>query len=65
VIRVWLLGWTLLAENTYVTAYIDKVKKIWGLPANHQADMPECRDSKPKFADKTFAVVLVKVVDAN
>lgn len=27
--------------------------------------MPSRCDSKPKFADKTFAVILVKVVDVN
>ena len=30
-----------------------------------EADMPELCDSKPTFADNIFAVVLVKVVDAN
>ena len=35
------------------------------LPTNHEADMPECADSKPKFEGKTFAVVIGKVVDAN
>jgi hypothetical protein len=35
------------------------------LPTNQQADMPKRRYSKPKCAGKIFALVLVKVVEAN
>jgi hypothetical protein len=46
-----ILGWVLFRQTT--------------LPANHEADMPERHDLKPKFEGKTFAMVLVEVVDAN
>ena len=42
-----------------------KKSNYLGSPTNHEAVKPECRDSKPKLKGKTFAVVLVKVVDAK
>jgi hypothetical protein len=46
---------------------VHRLKKSYylGSPTNHEAVMPERRNSKPKLAGKTFAVVLVKVVKNN
>lgn len=44
-------GWVLIRQTT--------------LPTNQQADMLKRRYSKPKCTGKTFALVLVKVVEAN
>lgn len=44
-------GWAAFRQTTLLT--------------NCKADMPECLHSKPKFAGRILAVVLVKVVCVN
>lgn len=64
--RGWFQLWTFLVSRNYVTAYVKKKTTHLGtLPTNHKAAMPERHDSKPKFTGKTFALVLVKIDDAN